>query len=143
MLACTAILGMAKRLEVPAPLPREGPGAIELPTRDALAQAPLIVVSASGEIMYQGQLIGSSEVTLADSADRVDALFERLDAATKKIRGWPDECDDGAIVRVGRFDACRIVILSAAPTTDARLVYKVVKTVEAVGFDVLFAMPET
>jgi len=63
---------------------------LELPTAQAhetLQQAPVIIVTKS-EITYQGQLVATVDSVMRDDSPtyKIDALFERLDAAAKKIR---------------------------------------------------------
>src|SRR5947207_7768436 len=63
---------------------------LELPianARETLQQAPVIIVTKS-EITYQGQLVATVESVLRDDSPtfKIDALFERLDAAAKKIK---------------------------------------------------------
>src|SRR3954471_13995898 len=55
--------------------------------RETLQQAPVIIVTKS-EITYQGQLVATVESVLRDDSPtfKIDALFERLDAAAKKIK---------------------------------------------------------
>ena len=131
---------------------------LELPaaeSKQALQKAPVIIVTKS-EITYQGQLVSTVEAALRDDSPtfKIDALFERLDAAAKAIKEdvgmgkLPKElakaCDDaknnirpqpGAICPDG------LAILQADKTTDARLVNKIVNTAKAAGFDnLLFAV---
>ena len=63
---------------------------LELPIADShetLQQAPVIIVTKT-EITYQGQLVATTESVLRDDSPtfKIDALFERLDAAAKKIK---------------------------------------------------------
>jgi biopolymer transport protein ExbD len=63
---------------------------LELPmaeSRDTLQQAPVIIVSKS-EITYQGQLVATVDSVLHDDSPtfKIDALFERLQAASQKIK---------------------------------------------------------
>src|SRR6185369_5787406 len=55
--------------------------------RETLQQAPVIIVTKS-DITYQGQLIATVESVMRDDSPtfKIDALFERLDAAAKKIK---------------------------------------------------------
>jgi biopolymer transport protein ExbD len=131
---------------------------LELPiaeSRETLQQAPVIIVTKS-EITYQGQLVATTESVLRDDSPtfKIDALYERLDAAAKKIK------ED---VGMGRYDkklqkACEdakqqirpqpgficpdgLAILQADETTDVRLINKIVNTAKAAGFDnLLFAV---
>ncbi len=62
---------------------------LDLPTADShdtLQQAPVIIVTKT-DITYQGQLVATTESVLRDDSPtfKIDALFERLDAAAKKI----------------------------------------------------------
>src|SRR3954453_19051520 len=61
-----------------------------------LQQAPVIIVTKS-QITYQGQLVATTESVLRDDSPtfKIDALYERLDAAAKKIK------ED---VGMGRYD---------------------------------------
>src|SRR3979409_39140 len=56
-------------------------------SRETLEQAPVIIVTKT-EITYQGQLVATVESVLRDDSPtfKIDALFERLDAAAKKIK---------------------------------------------------------
>src|ERR1051326_736314 len=56
-------------------------------SRETLQQAPALIVTKS-EITYQGQLVATVDSVLRDDSPpfKMDALFERLDAAAKKIR---------------------------------------------------------
>ena len=63
---------------------------LELPiadSHDTLQQAPVIIVTTD-EITYQGQLVATVDSVLRDDSPtfKIDALFERLDAAAKKIK---------------------------------------------------------
>src|SRR5690242_10814964 len=63
---------------------------LELPiaeSHDTLQLAPVIIVTKS-EITYEGQLVATTENVLADQSPtfKIDALYERLDAAAKKIK---------------------------------------------------------
>jgi biopolymer transport protein ExbD len=132
---------------------------LELPyaeARETLQQAPVIIVTKT-EITYQGQLVSTVDSALRDDSPtfKIDALYERLDVAAKKIkedvangkqakdlnaacekaksgqRPGPGEtiCPDG------------LAILQADEGTDARLVNKIVNTAKAAGFDnLLFAV---
>ncbi|MGN6109934.1 MAG: ExbD/TolR family protein [Kofleriaceae bacterium] len=132
---------------------------LELPNADShfpLQQAPVIIVTRN-EITYQGQLIATVESVLRDDSPtfKIDALFERLDAAAKRIK------EDVAMARgfdKSLLEACEkskqnirpepgkvcpdgLAILQADETTDARLINKIVNTAKAAGFDnLLFAV---
>jgi biopolymer transport protein ExbD len=131
-------------------------------SRQTLQEAPVIIVTKT-EITYQGQLVATTESVLRDDSPtfKIDALFERLDAASKKIK------ED---VGLGRFKdkalvkACEdaknnirplpgkdgqtppmcpdgLAILQADEQTDVRLINKIVNTAKAAGFDnLLFAV---
>lgn len=131
---------------------------LELPiatSRETLQQAPVIIVTKS-EITYQGQLVATVESVLRDDSPtfKIDALFERLDAAAKKIKEdvamgkQPKDlvkaCEDAkANIRPqpGKICPDGLAILQADETTDARLINKIVNTAKAAGFDnLLFAV---
>ena len=124
-------------------------------SRDTLQQAPVIIVTKS-EITYQGQLVATVDSVLRDDSPtfKIDALFERLDAAAKKIREdvamgrQPKDllkaCEDAkSNLRPAPGKICPdgLAILQADESTDARLVNKIVNTAKAAGFDnLLFAV---
>jgi len=131
---------------------------LELPiatARETLQQAPVIIVTKS-EITYQGQLVATVESVLRDDSPtfKIDALFERLDAAAKKIKEdvamgrQPKDlvkaCEDAkANIRPqpGKICPDGLAILQADESTDARLINKIVNTAKAAGFDnLLFAV---
>jgi biopolymer transport protein ExbD len=131
---------------------------LELPiadTRDTLQQAPVIIVTKS-EITYQGQLVATTDSVLHDDSPtfKIDALFERLDAAAKKIKEdvgtgrEPKEllkaCEDAKQnirPQPGKICPDGLAILQADQETDARLINKIVNTAKAAGFDnLLFAV---
>jgi biopolymer transport protein ExbD len=123
-----------------------------------LQSAPVIVVTRT-EIAYQGELVATVDSVLRDDSPsfKIDALFERLDAAAKKIkedvalgRGQIkgdikracDEAKQGIRPAKGK-PICPdgLAILQADQQTDARLINKVVNTAKAAGFDnLLFAV---
>jgi biopolymer transport protein ExbD len=123
--------------------------------RETLQQAPVIIVTKS-EITYQGQLVATVESVLRDDSPtfKIDALFERLDAAAKKIREdvalgrQPKDllksCEDAKqSIRPlpGKICPDGLAILQADESTDARLINKIVNTAKAAGFDnLLFAV---
>jgi biopolymer transport protein ExbD len=132
---------------------------LELPlaeNKTTLQQAPVIVVTKS-EIVYQGQLVATVESVLRDDSPsfKIDALYERLDAAAKKIKedvalrkfAPPvnkacDEARNGIRPQPGK-PICPdgLAILQADQQTDARLINKIVNTSKAAGFDnILFAI---
>ena len=131
---------------------------LELPiatARETLQQAPVIIVTKS-EITYQGQLVATVDSVLRDDSPtfKIDALFERLDAAAKKIREdvamgrQPKDllksCEDAKqSIRPAPGKICPdgLAILQADESTDARLINKIVNTAKAAGFDnLLFAV---
>lgn len=131
---------------------------LELPiaeSRDTLQQAPVIIVTRS-EITYQGQLVATTESVLRDDSPtfKIDALYERLDAAAKKIKEdvglgkMPkdlakacEEAKQGIRPQPGRICPDGLVILQADESTDVRLINKIVNTAKAAGFDnLLFAV---
>jgi biopolymer transport protein ExbD len=137
---------------------------LELPLADdkaTLQVAPIIVVTKS-EIVYQGLLVATVESVLRDdsASPRIDSLFERLDAAAKKIkddvlsgrsnnrpipgdlRKACDEAKRGIRPAKGK-PICPdgLAILQADQQTDARLINKIVTTAKAAGFDnLMFAV---
>src|SRR3954471_23301639 len=63
---------------------------LELPiaeSHETLQQAPVIIVTKN-EITYQGQLVATVDSVLRDDSPtfKIDALYERLDSAAKKIK---------------------------------------------------------
>jgi biopolymer transport protein ExbD len=131
---------------------------LELPiaeSRDTLQQAPVIIVTRS-EITYQGQLVATTESVLRDDSPtfKIDALYERLDAAAKKIKEdvglgkMPknlakacEEAKQGIRPTPGHICPDGLAILQADESTDVRLINKIVNTAKAAGFDnLLFAV---
>lgn len=130
---------------------------LELPlaeSRDTLQQAPVIIVTKD-QISYQGQLVATVESVLRDDSPtfKIDALYERLDAAAKKIKEdvglgrMPKDlqkaCEDAkqGIVVAGKICPDGLAILQADQATDVRLINKIVNTAKAAGFDnLLFAV---
>jgi biopolymer transport protein ExbD len=131
---------------------------LELPiaeSRDTLQQAPVIIVTRS-EITYQGQLVATTESALRDDSPtfKIDALYERLDAAAKKIKEdvglgkMPkdlakacEEAKQGIRPQPGHICPDGLAILQADESTDVRLINKIVNTAKAAGFDnLLFAV---
>jgi biopolymer transport protein ExbD len=131
---------------------------LELPladNKDTLQQAPVIIVTKR-EITYQGELVATIEAVLRDEspAFKIDALFERLDAAAKKIkadvglgklpRDLAKACEEarqGLRPEPGKLCPDGLAILQADESTDARLINKIVNTAKAAGFDnLLFAV---
>jgi biopolymer transport protein ExbD len=123
--------------------------------KDTLQQAPVIIVTKR-EITYQGELVATIEAVLRDDspAFKIDALFERLDAASKKIkedvglgkipRDLAKACEEakaGLRPEPGKLCPDGLAILQADEGTDARLINKIVNTAKAAGFDnLLFAV---
>lgn len=131
---------------------------LELPmaeSRDTLQLAPVIIVTKS-EITYQGQLVATTESVLRDDSPtfKIDALFERLDAASKKIKEdvglgkLPkdlakacEEAKQNIRPQPGHICPDGLAILQADESTDVRLINKIVNTAKAAGFDnLLFAV---
>jgi biopolymer transport protein ExbD len=131
---------------------------LDLPIADSkqtLQQAPVIIVTKS-EITYQGQLVATVDSALRDDSPtfKIDALYERLDAAAKKIKedvgmgklpkDLAKACDDAKNnirPQPGKICPDGLAILQADETTDARLINKIVNTAKAAGFDnLLFAV---
>lgn len=131
---------------------------LDLPIADSkqtLQQAPVIIVTKS-EITYQGQLVATVDSALRDDSPtfKIDALYERLDAASKKIKedvgmgklpkDLAKACDDAKNnirPQPGKICPDGLAILQADETTDARLINKIVNTAKAAGFDnLLFAV---
>ena len=131
---------------------------LELPmaeSRDTLQLAPVIIVTKS-DISYQGQMVATVESVLRDDSPtfKIDALFERLDAASKKIKeevglgklpkDLAKACEDAKQnIRPTPGHICPdgLAILQADEDTDVRLINKIVNTAKAAGFDnLLFAV---
>ena len=124
-------------------------------SRDTLQQAPVIIVTKS-EITYQGQLVATTESVLRDDSPtfKIDALYERLDAAAKKIKedvglgrlpkDLAKACEDAKnniLPTSGHICPDGLAILQADQETDVRLINKIVNTAKAAGFDnLLFAV---
>ena len=137
---------------------------LELPIaleKTALQDAPVIIVTKT-EITYQGQLVATVDSVLRDDSPtfKIDALFERLDAAAKKIKedvalgkipgNLKKACDEAkqGFRPQPRKDGTMppicpdgLAILQADKETDARLINKIVNTSKAAGFDnIMFAV---
>ena len=131
---------------------------LDLPIADSkqtLQQAPVIIVTKS-EITYQGQLVATVDSALRDDSPtfKIDALYERLDAAAKKIKedvgmgklpkDLAKACDDAKNnirPQPGKICPDGLAILQADESTDARLINKIVNTAKAAGFEnLLFAV---
>jgi biopolymer transport protein ExbD len=124
-------------------------------SHETLQQAPVIIVTKS-EITYQGQLVATVDSALRDDSPtfKIDALYERLDAASKKIKedvgmgklpkDLAKACDDAKNnirPQPGKICPDGLAILQADESTDARLINKIVNTAKAAGFDnLLFAV---
>jgi biopolymer transport protein ExbD len=132
---------------------------LELPkadSKDILQEAPVIVMTRN-EITYQGQLIATVDSVLHDDSPtlRIDALYERLQEAAKKIhedvtigkvspqtKKACDEAKNGYRPGPGQ-PICPdgLAIVQGDESTDARVINKVVKTAKDAGFDnLLFAV---
>src|SRR5580698_7678180 len=99
----------------------------------------LLMVTKS-EITYQGQLVATTESVLRDDSPtfKIDALYERLDAAAKKIKedvglgrlpkDLAKACEDAkqGIVTPGKICPDGLAILQADESTDVRLINKIV-----------------
>jgi biopolymer transport protein ExbD len=123
--------------------------------RETLQQAPVIIVTKS-EITYQGQLVATVDSVLRDDSPtfKIDALFERLDAAAKKIKEDVamgrepkdlikacEEAKSNIRPAPGKICPDGLAILQADESTDVRLINKIVNTAKAAGFDnLLFAV---
>lgn len=70
-----------------APFVRSRPPAPPAP-EPAAEPLPLIEINAI-EITYQGQLVAVCDAVTQDDGYKLDALYERLDASTKKILNFP------------------------------------------------------
>jgi biopolymer transport protein ExbD len=124
-------------------------------SHDTLQQAPVIIVTKT-EITYQGQLVATVDSVLRDDSPtfKIDALFERLDAAAKKIKedvgmgklpkDLAKACEDAKQnirPQPGKICPDGLAILQADESTDVRLINKIVNTAKAAGFDnLLFAV---
>ncbi|MDB4958671.1 MAG: Biopolymer transport protein ExbD/TolR [Myxococcales bacterium] len=123
--------------------------------RETLQQAPVIIVTKT-EITYQGQLVATTDSVLRDDSPtfKIDALYERLDAAAKKIKeevgmgklpkDLAKACEDAKQnIRPTPGHICPdgLAILQADEATDVRLINKIVNTAKLAGFDnLLFAV---
>src|SRR3954462_13379401 len=112
-------------------------------SRDTLQQAPVIIVTKS-EITYQGQLVATVDSVLRDDSPtfKIDALYERLDAAAKKIKEdvGMGKLKDKKLVKAcedakqnirpqpGQICPDGLAILQADESTDTRLINKIVNT---------------
>jgi biopolymer transport protein ExbD len=129
---------------------------LELPiatSTEQLQMAPVIIVT-KGEITYQGLLIASIDEVMKDDSPtfKIDALYERLEAAARKIRedlprlpkDLQKSCEDakqGIRPPKGKICPDGLAILQADESTDVRLINKIVNTAKAAGFDnLLFAV---
>ena len=131
---------------------------LELPiaqSHDTLQEAPVIIVTRN-EITYQGQSIITTELALKDdSGNKIDLLYERLEAAARQIKenvGLGRKYDKKLLeacekaknnIRPEPGKVCPdgLAILQADEATDARLINKIVMTAKVAGFDnLLFAV---
>jgi biopolymer transport protein ExbD len=137
---------------------------LELPKTDgnkgALQDAPVIIVTKS-DITFNGEMIVTTEAVLRDDSPtfKIDALFERLDAAAKKVneevgralsgigslsgdlKKACEEAKEGIRPQPGHVCPIGLAILEADESTDTRIINKVVVTAKAAGFDnLLFAV---
>jgi biopolymer transport protein ExbD len=122
---------------------------------DTLQEAPVIIVTRT-EITYQGQSIITTDLALKDdSGNKIDLLYERLEAAARKIK---EDIGLGRKYDKQLLEACEkaknnirpepgkvcpdgLAILQADEATDARLINKIVMTAKVAGFDnLLFAV---
>jgi biopolymer transport protein ExbD len=135
---------------------------LELPiaqSKETLQEAPVIIVTKSEITVIvgrTGQLVTTIDAVLRDDSPtfKIDALFERLDAAAKKIK---EEVQTGKINKdlqkaceeaknnirpqPGKICPDGLAILQADEGTDVRVVNKIVNTAKAAGFDnLLFAV---
>jgi biopolymer transport protein ExbD len=124
-------------------------------SHDTLQQAPVIIVTKT-EITYQGQLVATTDSVLHDDSPtfKIDSLYERLDAAAKKIKEdvgmnkLPkdlqkacEEAKQNIRPQPGKICPDGLAILQADESTDVRLVNKIVNTAKLAGFDnLLFAV---
>lgn len=129
---------------------------LELPdarTKAMLQEAPIITVTRN-EITYQGQLVVTTDIALADDAAhfKIDLLYERLEGAARQIkesvalgrkydRKQIEACQEKNVRReAGRICPDGLAILQADKETDARLINKIVNTAKAAGFhNLMFA----
>ena len=131
---------------------------LELPmaeSRDTLQIAPVITVTKD-QISFQGEGLATVESVLRDDSPtfKIDALYERLDAAAKKIKEdvglgrLPkdlakacEEAKQNILPQPGKICPDGLAILQADQETDVRLINKIVNTAKAAGFDnLLFAV---
>ena len=135
---------------------------LELPiaqSKETLQEAPVIIVTKSEITVIvgrSGQLVTTIDAVLRDDSPtfKIDALFERLDAAAKKIK---EEVQTGKINKdlqkaceeaknnirpqPGKICPDGLAILQADEGTDVRVINKIVNTAKAAGFDnLLFAV---
>jgi biopolymer transport protein ExbD len=121
--------------------------------QSALQLAPIIVIDKSDIKFVLGQTqvnIGTVESVLRDEGVKVDALFEKLEAAAKSItenigklpKDLAEACANRGIrPKPGHVCPLGLAILQADDLTDAKLINKVVLTAKAAGFDnLMFAI---
>jgi biopolymer transport protein ExbD len=142
---------------------------LELPiaqSKETLQEAPVIIVTKSEITVIvgrNGQLVTTIDNVLRDESPtfKIDALYERLEAAGKKIKeevGRAMQGDtsvkiDKALIKsceeaknnirpqAGKICPDGLAILQADEGTDVRVINKIVNTAKAAGFDnLLFAV---
>jgi biopolymer transport protein ExbD len=129
---------------------------LDLPKADnqnALQLAPVIVIDKNDIKFVLGQTqanIGTVDSVLRDEGLKVDALFEKLEAAAKSItenitklpKDLAEACQQRNVrPKPGHVCPLGLAILQADETTDAKLINKVVLTAKAAGFDnLMFAI---
>ncbi len=123
-----------------------------------LQMAPIILIDKTDIKFLNGptpQQIASVDATLKDEGMKVEALFERLEAADRAIKegiaagklpkDLKKACEDARSFKRPPAGAkvcpSGLAILQADKDTDAKLINKVVLTAKAAGFDnLLFAV---
>jgi len=128
-------------------------------SKDTLQEAPIIIVTKTEitvVIGRTGQLVTTIDAVLRDDSPtfKIDALFERLEAAAKKIHDdiqankYPkdvlktcEEAKNNLRAVPGKICPDGLAILQADEGTDVRVINKIVNTAKAAGFDnLLFAV---
>jgi len=141
---------------------------LELPiaqSKETLQEAPVIIVTKNEITVIigrTGQLVTTIDNVLRDDSPtfKIDALFERLDAASKKIKDdiqtqlaggakkfsadlmkSCEEAKNSIRPQAGKICPDGLAILQADEGTDVRVINKIVNTAKAAGFDnLLFAV---
>jgi biopolymer transport protein ExbD len=135
---------------------------LELPiaqSKETLQEAPVIIVTKTEITVIigrTGQLVTTIDNVLRDDSPtfKIDALFERLDAAAKKIKDDVvgqklskdlqkacEEAKNNIRPQPGKICPDGLAILQADEGTDVRVINKIVNTAKAAGFDnLLFAV---